>query len=364
MIRIALDKIFQRFHCQFPLIIYFEQDEEAIPDNSDQQEDVGVGAGNGWYCGGDGPCQQPPVQTDPEGDFIEPSPSFSPPPAVNEDSDIIKMSEPVYEPESEIKPEHLSNPEPELESIVDLEVIPRPWDSPATVNEDSIIIKISEPASDTIPEPASDTIPEPDLEVNLEPVSDPEPEIESMPVPILVSEPELEVKAEPVSDPEPESMPVPTLFSDPEPEVRPQPELVSKPESEVKSETVSDPDPKLESINVPMTISEPISEPETEVNPEPIFDPKPELESMPGPVSDSDPEIKHEPELDSTIAPNPVSEPISEFKPEPISHPEPELESTNVPTPVSEPLFVEKTIATLGLEDKVSDDVIANANKK
>ena len=109
---------------------------------------------------------------------------------------------------------------------------------------------------------------------------------------------------------------------------------------------------------------EPISEPETEVNPEPIFDPKPELESMPGPVSDSDPEIKHEPELDSTIVPNPVSEPISEFKPEPISHPEPELESTNVPTPVSEPLFVEKTIATLGLEDKVSDDVIANANKE
>ena len=45
----------------------------------------------------------------------------------------------------------VSEPEPELESIVDLEVIPRPWDSPATVNE-----------------------------IKPEPVSDPEPELESI----------------------------------------------------------------------------------------------------------------------------------------------------------------------------------------
>ena len=232
---------------------------------------------------------------------------------MNEDSNIIKMSEPVSEPEFEIKPGPVSDPEPELESIVDLEVIPRPWDSPATVNEDSNIIKMSEPVS------------EPEFEIKPGPVSDPEPELESIV--------DLEVIPRPWDSPA----------------------------------TVNE-DSNIIKMSEPA--SNTIPEPDLEVNLEPVSDPKPELESMPGPtpisepVSDPGPEIKSEPELDSTTVPNPVSEPISEFKPEPISYPEPELESTTVPTPVSEPLFVEKTIATLGLEDKVSDDVIANANKK
>ena len=141
----------------------------------------------------------------------------------------------------------------------------------------------------------------------------------------------IEIQNQPVPEPEFQTEPEPEPESQPEFQTEPEPEPESQPEAETEPETETETEPEAE------TETEPETQPETETEAE--SETEPETETQPEPETESQPETETEPEAETQPEPEPETQPETETQPEPETEAEtlPEPEAETQPEPETEP---------------------------